>query len=468
MMIDTKDKPAEHSSHDADGDAGQEDLNPYNIARAQLDRAVCYMPALKNGFVDFLRRPQRTLIVEFPIETDDGVFCFTGYRVLHNSSRGPGKGGIRFHPDVTADEVRALASWMTWKCAIANVPFGGAKGGVACDPKQLTDKELRRITRRYISEIAHAIGPDTDIPAPDVNTNEQIMAWVYDTYQILHPRQNNLPVVTGKPIDLGGSLGRREATARGCLDTTRRALENGLVPGLPSLKGARVAIQGFGNVGRIAARLFEAEGASIIAVSDSGGGIFREAGLDLDAVEAHKTEAGTVVGVTDTTTLSNDELLTCKCDILIPSALENQIRADNAPNVQARLVVEGANGPTTPTADEILASRGIPVMPDILANSGGVTVSYFEWIQNKQNEQWDEEHVNARLRKKMERATDDVMEQQRALNESLPELEQAMADRSAPRGAPQPKLEPVDLRTAAYVLAVDRVARVAMERGIWP
>jgi glutamate dehydrogenase/leucine dehydrogenase len=375
----------------------EEDLNPYHMAQAQLDRAIRYIPGLKRGLVEYLRRPQRTVIVEFPIETQDGVLSFTAYRVLHNNIRGPGKGGIRFHPDVNADEVRALASWMTWKCALVNVPFGGAKGGVACDPKQLSEAELRRITRRFIAELGDVIGPDTDIPAPDVNTSEQTMAWIYDTYHILHPKQNNLPVVTGKPLELGGSLGRREATARGCLFATQRALSRGAVPGLASVEGTRVAIQGYGNVGGIAADLFAEAGARVVAVSDSQGGIYTKEGLDLDAVRQHKLEHGTVVGVNDTVTVTNEGLLELECEILIPSALENQIHAGNASRIHARLVCEGANGPITVSADDILFERGIPVLPDILANAGGVTVSYFEWIQNKQNEQWDEKHVYSRV-----------------------------------------------------------------------
>jgi glutamate dehydrogenase (NAD(P)+) len=450
-------------------DVATEDLNPYHIAQSQLDLAVRYIPELASGFVEFLRRTQRTVIVEFPIETEHGVVSFKGYRVLHNSARGPGKGGLRYHPDVDADEVRALASWMTWKCAIAGVPFGGAKGGVACDPKSLSQADLRRITRRYIAEIGPVIGPDVDIPAPDVGTDEHTMAWIYDTYQAFHPSQNNLPAVTGKPLDIGGSLGRREATARGCLDVTRRAIARGVVEGMNSVRGARVVIQGFGNVGAIAARLFVEEGAILVGVSDSRGGIHSPTGLDLDEVVRHKGESGTVVGVCDSVTVSNEELLGLDCDILIPAALEGQIRADNAHHIRARLISEGANGPTTPGADRILRERDIIILPDILANSGGVTVSYFEWIQNKQNTQWDLEQVNGRLRAKMENATDGVLDEQRRVNEELPALARALELKEQPaRGAPPVELEPVDLRTAAYILAVKKVANVAMERGIWP
>ena len=444
-----------------------EDLNPYHVAQAQLDRAVQYIPALANGLVEFLRRPQRTVIVEFPIETEEGVLSFKGYRVLHNNARGPGKGGVRYHPDVDADEVRALASWMTWKCALANVPFGGAKGGVACDPKLLSERVLRQLTRRYISDIGNVIGPDTDIPAPDLNTDAQTMAWIYDTYQAFHPSQNNLPVVTGKPLDLGGSLGRIEATARGVSFVIQRALKHGLVDGLPSLRDARVVIQGFGNVGAIAAKLFEEAGAQVVAVSDSRGGIHAKEGLDVQKVLDHKAEEGTVVGVTDTVTTNNDELLELDCDILVPSALGNQIRLDNAERIRAKLIVEGANGPTTPGADRILQARGIDVIPDILANAGGVIVSYFEWIQNKQNEQWEEEHVNSRLRLMLDRAVDQVFDRRLEINEGLPDTQSSL-DAEQHGAEEEWALEPVDLRTAAYVLAVGRVARVAQERGIWP
>jgi glutamate dehydrogenase/leucine dehydrogenase len=446
----------------------QEDLNPFHMAQAQLDRAIRYIPDLKRGLIEYLRRPQRTVIVEFPIETQDGVLSFTAYRILHNNIRGPGKGGIRYHPDVNADEIRALASWMTWKCALVNVPFGGAKGGVACDPKQLSETDLRRITRRFIADLGDVIGPDTDIPAPDVNTNEQTMAWIYDTYHTLHPKQNNLPVVTGKPLEMGGSLGRREATARGCLYATQRALARGVVPGLASVKDARVVIQGFGNVGGIAADLFAEAGAQVVAVSDSQGGIYAKEGLNLDAVRHHKLEHGTVVGVKDTVTVTNEDLLELECEILLPSALESQIHAGNASRIHARLVCEGANGPTTVSADDILNERGIPVLPDILANAGGVTVSYFEWIQNKQNEQWDEKHVNARLKQIIERATDSVIDEQKRIADSLPELSATLVARDEGLAGVEVELQPVDLRTAAYVLAVTRVAQVTLQRGIWP
>lgn len=445
-----------------------EDLNPHHIAQQQFDRAARYIPDIQAGLVDYLKCTSRLIAVEFPIEMEDGqVRTFKGYRAVHSRVRGPGKGGIRYHPEVSSDEVRALAAWMTWKCAVADVPFGGAKGGVACHPKQLAKNELRKITRRFISELGDAIGPHTDIPAPDMYTDAQTMAWIYDTYQMMHPGENNLPVVTGKPLDIGGSLGRREATARGALFCATRGLARGIVPGLNSPSGATVVIQGFGNAGSIASQLFHEAGARIIALSDSSGAIVNENGFDPDAVIDHKQSKGTVVGYPGSRTISNDELLGIPCDILVPAAMENQIRADNVERIAARLIVEAANGPTTPAADLNLHARGIPVLPDILANSGGVTVSYFEWVQNIENEQWDLEEVNRKLKTKIERATDAVIDKQREVNERL---EGFAADRDGTKGSDSPaaKLDPVDLRTSAYIVAINRVARVAVERGIWP
>jgi len=425
-----------------------ENLNSYAIAQAQFDTAAQYLD-IPAGLRDHLRHTSRLTTVEFPIEEDDGtVKTYTGYRALHSRVRGPGKGGIRYHPDVTADEVRALASWMTWKCAVADIPFGGAKGGVVCDPKKLSRSELRKITRRFVVELGDTIGPHTDIPAPDVNTTAETMAWIYDTYDMMHPGKNNLPVVTGKPVGMGGSLGRNEATARGCLFITSRAIGQGAVPGLVSLTGARVVIQGFGNAGSIAAQLFRDAGSTIIAVSDSTGGIFCADGIDPEMAIAHKQQSGSVVGLPGTTTVTNDDLLHIDCDVLIPAAFENQIRADNVDGVSTKLIAEGANGPTTPAADKILFARGIPVIPDILANSGGVTVSYFEWVQNIENEHWSEDQVNAHLRTKMEAATDAVLKMQVEIR-----------DRN---GAD------VDLRTAAFATAIKRVATLALARGIWP
>lgn len=439
--------------------ASEEELSPYRIAQQQVDHAALYLPHLRRGLVDFLKRTARIVTVDFPIETDDGsIRMFTGYRALHSRIRGPGKGGVRFHPDVTEDEVRGLASWMTWKCAVVNVPFGGAKGGVACDPKKLTRNDLRKITRRYIAELEDCIGPNTDILAPDVGTDAETMAWIYDTYEMMHPGRNNLPVVTGKPLDLGGAPGRREATALGCLFATSRALERGILPGRDSLKDAAVVIQGFGNAGAIAAELFSKAGARVIAVSDSSGGIVNVRGLDIQTVIAHKQKTRSVGGLPGCDSVSNAELLLLPCDILIPAALENQIRADNAGKIQARCIVEAANGPTTPAADRILFERGIPVLPDILANAGGVTVSYYEWVQNVKMEEWELDEIRKKLQKKMQDATDAVFDKQAGLNRGVePSVESA----SEP-------LPPADLRTVTYVVALGRVAQTATERGVWP
>jgi glutamate dehydrogenase (NAD(P)+) len=341
---------------------------------------------------------------------------------------------------------------MTWKCALVNLPFGGAKGGVICDPKALSEGELRRLTRRFINELGDNIGPHTDIPAPDVYTDEQTMAWVFDTYDNSHPGRNNRPVVTGKPLDLGGSLGRREAVGRGCLYVATRFLETVEVPGLAAVNGARVSIQGYGQVGSVAARVFRDAGARILAVSDSQGGIQAlDGSLDLDAVDAWKAAHGTVVGLQGTRTVTNADILTSECDILIPAALGGQIRRENAEQVRARLVIEGANRPTTPEADDILGRRGVHVLPDLLANAGGVIVSYFEWVQNIQNQDWPLEEINGRLRGQLVRATDRAVERWRRF---LP------GDDAPPCAR--------DLRTAALVVAVERLARVTLQRGIWP
>ncbi|MCO6456576.1 MAG: Glu/Leu/Phe/Val dehydrogenase [Pirellulaceae bacterium] len=432
-----------------------EDLNPFHITQQQFDRAIPHLARLKRGLIDFLKSPVRTITVSFPVEMDDGsVAMFTGHRVLHSQVRGPGKGGIRYHPNVTVDQVRALAEWMTWKCALLDVPFGGAKGGVVCNPKELGASELRKITRRYISDLGDNIGPHTDIPAPDLYTNEQTMAWIYDTYHTMHPGRNNWPVVTGKPLSMGGSLGRKQATGRGCLYATERLLERGLVAGLNSLAGARVAIQGYGEVGRVAAELFQAAGARVVALSDSQGGIHQPDGIDLAAARQFKQQHQTLVGLPGTRAITNQELLELPCDVLLPAALENQLHRGNAQRIQARLICEGANGPTTPAADEILARRGIPVLPDILANAGGVTVSYFEWVQNIENEQWELEQVNTKLQSKMRSATDHVLDRWSQLN-----------GLTTPQAAGSWS---VDLRTAALVIAIERVADVTLRRGIWP
>jgi glutamate dehydrogenase (NAD(P)+) len=445
--------------------AASEDLNPFHIAQQQFDTAAAYIPTLPPGLDEFLKRPERLITVEFPIEKQDGtMLSFIGFRCVHNRARGPAKGGIRYHQDVTADEVRALASWMTWKCAVVDVPFGGGKGGIAFNPKEFSMGDVRKVTRRFIAALGDNIGPHSDIPAPDVNTDAGTMARIYDTYAMMHPGENCLPVVTGKPIELGGSRGRREATSRGCLFCVQQALKRGVVPGRDSVRGATVVIQGYGNAGSYAAQLFAEQGAKIIAVSDSQGGIHDPDGLDWAAALEHKRRTKSVVGYGGCEKVSNTEILTIPCDILVPAALENVIRGDNAADVKAKLVAEAANGPTTPEADKILFQRGVPVLPDILANAGGVTVSYYEWVQNIENEQWDEDAVNGKLLKKMTRATDAVIDAQQEINSSLDDL-QAEREKRGLGGSP---LKPVDLRMAAYVLAIKRVANVTLARGIWP
>lgn len=435
------------------GTAASRDVtDPASITKAQFARARAHVKGLKRGLIEFLQSPKRTIKVNFPIEMEDGsVRTFHGVRILHNNVLGPGKGGIRYHPTVTEDEIADLAALMTWKSALLNIPFGGAKGGVVCDVKSLGEAELRRITRRFVHELGANIGPYTDIPAPDMYTNEQTMAWVYDTYNAMHPGMNNRPVVTGKPLDLGGSKGRTEATGLGCRYATERLLEFGLPEGLQGLAGARVAIQGFGNVGAVAARQFMEAGARIVAVSDSSGGVHAEAGLDLNAVTAHRREHGTVVGAAGTSEISNQELLALDCDILIPAALGGQITAANAGAVKVRLIVEAANAPVAPEAEAILAKNGVTVLPDILANGGGVTVSYFEWVQNTENEEWELDVVNRRMKARLRRAVEVAVARWRTLQ----------AEATAGDG-------PVDLRTAALVVAIERVARATLQRGIWP
>ncbi|MDX2412020.1 MAG: Glu/Leu/Phe/Val dehydrogenase [Woeseiaceae bacterium] len=433
-----------------------ENLDLFANATQQFERALTWIDGIKVGIVEYLINPKRTIHVRFPVNMDDGsIRTFHGFRVLHNRVRGPGKGGLRYHPDVTEGEIAALAAFMTWKTAIVDVPFGGGKGGIVCNPKELSRSELRRITRRFVVELGDAIGPYTDIPAPDVNTDQQTMAWIYDTFDLMHPGQNNRAVVTGKPLEIGGSVGRNEATARGSLYATQQLLERGIVPGMNLLDGARVAVQGYGNVGGNAARLFHEAGARIVAVSDVGGGICADSGLDPEKVQAHMNESGSVVEFPGATAISNEELLAYDCDILIPAALECQIRADNADNVKAKLIVEGANGPLTIKADEILQAKGVVVLPDIVANSGGVVVSYFEWVQNLENQQWDLDKVERRLKKRMVRAVDNTVERWKTLNERP----QAGADgtRSA-----------ATLRDAALVTAIERIATVVLQRDIWP
>lgn len=433
-----------------------ENLDLLANARQQFDRALTWIDGIKVGIIDFLINPKRTIHVRFPVHMDDeSIRTFHGFRVLHNQVRGPGKGGIRYHPDVSEAEVAALAAFMTWKTAVVDVPFGGGKGGVVCNPKELSRSELRRITRRFVAELGDALGPHTDIPAPDMYTDQQTMAWIYDTFDLMHPGENNLAVVTGKPLEIGGSVGRDEATARGGLYATEQLLKHGVVPGMQALEGVRVAVQGYGKAGGTAARLFHDAGARIVAVSDSRGGIANDSGLDPQQVQAHKKESGSVVGLPGATEISNEELLACDCDILVPAALECQIRADNAADVKARLVVELANGPLTAAADEILQEKNVLVLPDIVANSGGVVVSYFEWVQNLENQQWDLEKVESRLRKKMTRAVDDTVDRWNALNTWS-------NDGDDGRG-------PVaTLRDAALVTAIERIATVVLQRDIWP
>jgi glutamate dehydrogenase (NAD(P)+) len=427
-------------------------LDLYVIAQQQFDRALSWIDDLKSGLIDYLVTPKRTVHVRFAIHMDDNsVQTFHGVRVLHNTARGPGKGGIRYHPDVTEHEVAALAALMTWKTALVDVPFGGAKGGVVCNPKELSRAELRRITRRFVIELGDAIGPYTDIPAPDVYTNEQTMAWIYDTFDVFHRGQNNRAVVTGKPLRLGGSLGRDAATGRGCLIATERFLAHGICEGLDSLEGLRIAIQGLGNVGSNTMRLFHEAGAKIVCVSDSQGGVADEDGLNPEEVIAHKAENGTVVGLPETKTITNEDLLTCDCDILIPAALECQILKENADKVRAKLVVEAANAPVSPDADKILQKRGVVVLPDIVANGGGVVVSYFEWVQNLENQQWPLDEVETKLKQKMEVAVDAIVARWQQIR--------ANSDRDA-------GVAPT-LRDAALVEAIRRLSEVILQRDIW-
>jgi glutamate dehydrogenase (NAD(P)+) len=414
---------------------------------------------------ELLFEPERTVKVTLPVVLDDGfLHTFEGYRVLHDNVRGPGKGGIRFHPGVDENEVKALATLMTWKCALTGIPFGGAKGGVKCDPKTLSVNEKRRITRRFIAALGDDLGPHTDVPAPDLYTDSQTMAWVYDTYSMMHPGQNNLPVVTGKPLDLGGSEGREAATAQGLFYVFEHLLSMGALPSLSGMTGLKTAIQGFGNAGRNAARIFEKAGARIVAVSDSSGGIHAPDGLEVAQVEIHKDGTGSVVGMPGTQPLDHQEVLEVPCDVLIPAALETQITTANADQIEARVIIEAANGPTTPEADDVLCDRGIPVVPDILSAAGGVVVSYFEWAQNLANEQWTEAVVQDRLRNTMHRATDAMVTTRAVLLDRLASYQEAWAEATMNHATlPRPTL-----RTAAHVVAVRRCRRATEQRGIWP
>ena len=419
-----------------DKDRFLDEENPFEAMMSRFDRAAELLD-LEPGLYKVLRHPEKQIIVSVPVQMDNGeVEVFTGYRVLYNTSRGPAKGGIRFDMQVNLEEVKALAAWMTWKCAVVNLPFGGAKGGVVCDPLKMSVGELERLTRRYTTGIIQTLGPDSDVPAPDVNTNERVMAWVMDTYS-MRMGHTVTAVVTGKPIEMGGSLGRREATGRGCMFVTKEALRH---LGMP-VQGATVAVQGFGNVGSVAAQLLVREGCRVVAISDRHVGIHNSGGVDIEAAVAHVKKHRTLEGFSGGDIITNEALLTLPVDVLVPAALENVITSKNAAKIQARIICEGANGPTTAGADSILEEKGIFVIPDILANAGGVTVSYFEWVQDRGGYFWPEDVVNDRLREIMTRSFKDV--------EDL---------------ARQHK---VNMRTAAYMLSISRVATVHRLRGIY-
>ena len=410
--------------------------NPFEAMMERFDHAAQLLK-LDPGLYKVLRNPEKQIITSVPVVRDNGeVEVYTGYRVLYNTSRGPAKGGIRFDLNVTLEEVKALAAWMTWKCALVNIPFGGAKGGVVCDPATMSMAELERVTRRYTSSIIETLGPDSDVPAPDVNTNERVMAWIMDTYS-MHKRHTVTAVVTGKPVEMGGSLGRREATGRGVMFVTREALARlGM-----SLKGARVAIQGFGNVGSVSADLLSKEGAVIVAVSDKSGGLHQPQGLDVGDVLAWVRERRQLAGYPKAQAIPSDQVLTLDCDVVVPAATENVITRKNAPHIKAKIICEGANGPTTAAADEILEKKGIFVIPDILANAGGVTVSYFEWVQDRGGYFWDEETVNRRLESIMVRSFSEVV---------------TWAERHK-----------VNTRIASYMIAIDCVAAMHRLRGMY-
>jgi glutamate dehydrogenase (NAD(P)+) len=411
--------------------------NPYELAQQQLQR-VADTFHIDQNLINVLKQCKKAVAVSIPTSMDDGsIAVYEGFRVTHNIARGPSKGGIRYHPDVTIDEVKSLAMWMTWKCSLMNIPFGGAKGGVIVDPKRLSPGELERMTRRYTSEIINEIGPEKDIPAPDVGTNPRVMAWIFDTYS-MNKGHSVLGVVTGKPLNVGGSLGRLEATAHGALYVLREAMRKRGI----TFPETRVVVQGFGNVGSYLALFLEEEGAKVIGLSDSAGGIHNPDGIDVKAAQAHKQETGALAGLKDTESISNEELVLLDCEVFAPCALEQVITARNADKVRAQIIVEGANGPVTPTADEILEERGILVLPDVLANAGGVVVSYFEWVQGLQEYFWKETEVNARL--------NDITT--RAFNETWRVYEE--------RG--------ISMRMAAYGLAVQRVAEATTTRGLYP
>jgi len=434
-MTSTSPRPSQNVIR-PDKDHFLEAENPFEEMMSRFDVAAKRL-GLEAGLYKILRTPEKQITVAVPVRLDNGeVEVYTGYRVIYNTSRGPAKGGIRFDLQVTQEEVKALAAWMTWKCAVVNLPFGGSKGGVVCDPSVMSNGEIERLTRRYTSGIIETLGPDSDVPAPDVNTNERVMAWVMDTYS-MHKRHTVTAVVTGKPIEMGGSLGRREATGRGCMFVTREALRRLKMP----VKGTRVAVQGFGNVGSVAADLMSKEGMTIIAVSDKSGGIYNPKGLNLPDVFEHVRGKKLLNSYKNAQQITNDELLTLDCDVLVPAALENVIHDENASQIKARIICEGANGPTTAAADDILNSKGVFVIPDILANAGGVTVSYFEWVQDRGGYFWDEETVNNRLERIMVKSFDEVT---------------GMVDKHG-----------VSTRIGAYMLSIDRVAAVHRLRGMY-
>ena len=413
-----------------------QELNPWLAAETRFDEAAARL-GLEDGLCKVLRLPSREFTIHIPVQLDDGrLEVFTGYRVQHSIARGPAKGGIRFAPDVTLDEVRALAAWMTWKCAVVNIPFGGGKGGVICDPMLLSQGELERITRRYTAELIDFIGPEKDVPAPDMNTNEQTMAWIMDTYS-MHMRHTVTAVVTGKPLELGGSLGRTEATGRGCMIVSLQALKRfGLTPA-----STRVVVQGLGNVGSMAARLMQERGFKIIAAIEVDGAVYNANGIDIFRLMEHRRETGSVLGFPGGEIIDRDEAMLLECDLLLPAARENVITSRNAAKIRAKILCEGANGPTTPAADSILSANGVFVIPDILANAGGVTVSYFEWVQDRQGFFWNEDLVNTRLEELMVANFDHVV---------------SYASKHS-----------VNNRIAAYMLAIDRVAFAIKLRGIY-
>jgi glutamate dehydrogenase (NAD(P)+) len=415
-----------------------EKINPFEVALKQLEEASKILN-LEKGMLEILSNPKRILTVSIPTRMDDGsIKVFTGYRSQHNDARGPHKGGIRYHPDVTLDEVKALSMWMTWKCAIANIPYGGGKGGIICNPKQMSENELERMTRRFAYLIADIIGPYRDIPAPDVYTGGKEMAWIMDTYSALKGNYVQPEVITGKPIAIGGSLGRNEATGRGLAYTVREAAKKMEI----DMKQATFVVQGFGNAGQFSSKLVEEQGAKMIAASDSQGAIIKMDGISVDALMEFKRETGSIVGFGNAKSITNDELLETECTILIPAALENQITKNNADKIKTQIIAEAANGPTTPEADEILFKKDILVIPDVLANGGGVTVSYFEWLQNLRRDYWTEEEVNKRLDINITKSFYDVYDTHTKYK--------------------------IDMRKAATLLAVKRVVEAINIRGLWP